>query len=140
MNREIECEELNLDENQNSIVTLIKFKNIKLLLTGDMISKCGKKLKDYLDKIDILKLSHHGYSKNSYEFFLKIKPNYIIITNNKIPSYSNPIISFSKKFLYSKIYLTQNVKGITESISDSTIKLFFNNDNNEFYFINTGNE
>ena len=105
-----------------------------------MISKHDKKLKDYFDKIDILKLSHHGYSENSYEFISKIKPNYIIITNNKIPSYSNPIISFSKQFLNSKIYLTQNVKGTTESISDSAIKLFFNNDNNEFYFINTGNE
>ena len=140
MNTEIDSDELNLGENQHSIVTLIKFNKTKILLTGDMISKHDKKLKDYIGKIDILKLSHHGYSENSYEFISTIKPNYIIIFNNKIPSYSNPIISFSKQFFNSKIYLTQNVKETTESISDSAIKLFLNNDNNEFYFINTGNE
>lgn len=41
---------LNIDDNQNS--TLIKFKNTKLLLAGDMTKINVKKLKNYLKNIN----------------------------------------------------------------------------------------
>ena len=65
MNTEIDSE-LNVNENEYSIFTLIKFINTKLLLIGDMISKDDKKWKDYLWKIDILKLSYHNYNEYWY--------------------------------------------------------------------------
>ena len=65
MNTEIDSE-LNVNENEYSIFTLIKFINTKLLLIGDMISKDDKKWKDYLWKMDIFKLSYHNYNEYWY--------------------------------------------------------------------------
>ena len=62
MNTEMASNELFIRENKNSIVTLIKFKNTKLFLASDMIKKDDRKIKNYLGKINILKLAHHGFS------------------------------------------------------------------------------
>ena len=64
LNTDIDPDKLNLGENQNSIVTLLKYNNIKLFLASDMIAKDDQKIKDYIGKIDILKLAHHGYSES----------------------------------------------------------------------------
>ena len=55
--------ELKIPENKYCIVTLIKFRKTKIFLASDMIEKDDKRIKDYLGKIDILKLSHHGHSE-----------------------------------------------------------------------------
>ena len=138
LNTDIDPDELNLGENQNSIVTLLKYKHIKLFLAADMISKDDKKIKDYIGKIDILKLAHHGYSESSYEFLSTTKPDYVVISNSNIPSYTNQLINYMKDTLKSKIYLTQYVSGTSQSVEKSAIKLNFVN--KEFYFTNTGNE
>ena len=57
LNTDIDPDELNLGENQNSIVTLALFKNTKIFLAADMICKDDQKIKDYIGKIDIL-MSH----------------------------------------------------------------------------------
>ena len=51
LNTDIDPDELNLGENPNSIVTLLKYKNIKLFLAADMIAKDDLKIKDYIGKI-----------------------------------------------------------------------------------------
>ena len=51
LNTDIDPDELNLGENQNSIVTLVTYKNTKVFLAADMISKDDKKIKDYLGKL-----------------------------------------------------------------------------------------
>ena len=94
LNTDIDPDELNLGENQNSIITFIKFRNTKILLTADMIAKDDQILKDYVGKIDILKLAHHGYSESSYEFLKVTKPNYVIIFNDHIANYANQIINY----------------------------------------------
>ena len=140
LNTDIDTNELNLGENQNSIVTLIKFEKRKLFLAADMISKDDKKIKDYIGKIDILKLAHHGYSESSYEFISTTKPDYVVISNNHIPNYANQIINYLKDVQNSKIYLTHNVAGTSEIIGKSAIKLKFVKNENSFQFSNTGNE
>ena len=137
LNTGIDPNELNLGENQNSIGTLIKYNNIKIFLAADMLAKEDKIIKDYLGKINILKLAHHGYSETSYEFLSKTKPDYIIITNNHIPDYSHQIIAYAKENFNSKIYLTHNIKSTSESIEKSAIKLFLNKN---YFFENTGKE
>ena len=99
-------EELNYGENQHSIVTLINFRNTKILLASDMLAKDDKKLKDYIGKIDVLKLAHHGKSESSYDFLKVTQPNNVIISNKKIPAYTNQLINYLKYSLNSKIYLT----------------------------------
>ena len=140
LNTDIDSDELKYGENQNSIVTLITFKNKKILLASDMISKDDKKLKDYINKIDILKLSHHGKSESSYDFLKTVQPNYVIVTNKKVPEYLNQIINFLKYRLGSKIYLTEYVSKSSESFENSAIKLNLKQDEPEYEFNNTGKE
>ena len=140
LNTDIDPDELNLGENQNSIVTLINFKNTKILLTSDMIAKDDQKLKDYVGKIDILKLAHHGYSESSYDFLKVTMPNYVVIFNDHIPNYANQIINYLKYSLYSKIYMTEYISKSSDSIPNSAIKLNLKIDSPEFEFVNTGKE
>ena len=129
-----------LTENKNSIVTLIQFRNTKILLTADMTVEIEQKIKDFIGKIDILKLSHHGYSESSYEFLKVVQPKYVIILNDIIPHYSYSIINYLKDNYNTKIYLTGNISKSSQSIENSAIKLIFKKDGTEYEFINTGNE
>ena len=140
LNTDIDPNELKYGENQNSIVTLLKHGNTKVFLAADMIYQDDIKIKDYIGKIDILKLAHHGYSESSYDFLSTTKPDYVIISNNHIPAYSNKIINYLKEGLDSKIYLTNNIPGTTEIVDKSAIKLYFTSDSNKFTLSNTGNE
>ena len=121
-------------------MTLIKFKNTKILLAADMISRDDKKLKDYVGKIDILKLAHHGKSESSYDFLKVTKPNHVVIFNDKIPEYANQLINYLKYNLDSKIYLTEYVSKSSESVENSAIKLNLNSEGIEYEFTNTGKE
>ena len=138
LNTDIDPDELNLGENQNSIVILVKYKNTKVFLASDMIIKDDKAIKDYLGKIDILKLAHHGFSETSCEFLLRTKPDYVVISNTHIHDYS--LINYMKDNFNPKIYLTQNVPGTSENVELSAIKLQFLVGEKEFLFSNTGNE
>ena len=140
LNTDIDPDELNLGENQNSIVTLVTYKNTKVFLAADMISKDDKKIKDYLGKIDILKIAHHGYSESSYEFLSTTKPDYVVISGTKILDYSNQLINYMHDSFNTKIYLTENVPGTSEKVELSAIKLEFLNGDEEFSFSNTGDE
>lgn len=140
LNTEIDPEEISLGENGNSIGTLVTIFNTKIFLAADMMAKHDRKLKDFLGKIDILKLAHHGYSDSSYEFISTTKPDYVVISNNYLPSYSYPIVNFLKDNYDSKIYLTENVPGTTEIVDKSAIKLNIEKRGNKFTFSNTGEE
>lgn len=140
LNTEIDPEEISLGENGNSIGTLVTIFNTKIFLAADMMAKHDRKLKDYLGKIDVLKLAHHGYSDSSYEFISTTKPDYVVISNNYLPSYSYPIVNFLKDNYDSKIYLTENVPGTTEIVDKSAIKLNIEKRGNKFTFSNTGEE
>ena len=140
LNTDVDPDELKYGENQNSIVTLINFRNTKILLAADMISKDDKKLKDIVGKIDILKLAHHCKSESSYDFLKVTKPKYVVIFNSKIPEYCNQLINYIKDSLNSKIYLTEYISKSSESVENSAIKLNLNSEGVEYEFINTGKE
>ena len=105
-----------------------------------MTVEIEQKIKDFIGKIDILKLSHHGYSESSYEFLKVVQPKYVIILNDIIPHYSYSIINYLKDNYNTKIYLTGNISKSSQSIENSAIKLIFKKDGTEYEFINTGNE
>ena len=140
LNTDIDPDELNLGENQNSIVTFIRFRNTKILLAADMIAKDDQKLKDYVGKLNILKLAHHGYSESSYDFLKTTKPNYVVILNDHIPFYANQLINYLKYRVESKIYMTKYISKSSASIEKSAIKLKLKNEPSEYEFINTGKE
>lgn len=89
------------DENHNSLVVMLKYKDIKALITGDI----ERPVESYLinhDKdlsADILKVAHHG-SRNgsSSEFLRKVNPTLAIIQCGKDNSYGHPHYEVLKRF------------------------------------------
>ena len=130
LNTETDLSEYFIRENKNSIGTLIRYKNTKFFLAADMIKRDDRKIKNYLGKINILKLSHHGYSETSPEFLKVTKPDHIIITSYKLYNHAKKLIRYIKIRYKSKFYHTN-------FINSTAIKLHFDeNDKNEFYFEN----
>jgi competence protein ComEC len=71
------------DLNNSSLVMRLRFKNVSMLLTGDIGKEAeGRMLrKDYLLRSDILKIPHHGSSSSSSPPFLeRVKPMYAILS------------------------------------------------------------
>jgi competence protein ComEC len=71
------------DLNNSSLVLKLRFKNVSVLLAGDIGKEAEERIlrKDYLLRSDILKIPHHGSSSSSSPLFLeKVKPTYAILS------------------------------------------------------------
>jgi competence protein ComEC len=72
-----------LDLNNASLVMKLRFKNVSVLLTGDIGKEAEERIlrKGYLLKSDVLKIPHHGSSSSSSPLFLeRVKPTYAILS------------------------------------------------------------
>ncbi|MTI69236.1 MAG: MBL fold metallo-hydrolase [Firmicutes bacterium] len=77
--------------NDNSVVTMLDYKDIEILFTGDMESSIENKNLDKFSDIDLLKIAHHGsHSSSSKEFLDIIKPEYAIISCGEDNRYNHP--------------------------------------------------
>ena len=115
-------DEISKDENDSSMVILIKVDNYKFLMMGDASKKIEEKIiKDYdLSNIDVLKVGHHGSKTSTSETFIKnITPKYSIISVKKENNFNHPsveVINILNKY-NSKIYQT-SLNGSLEFIID----------------------
>ncbi|SHJ94772.1 DNA internalization-related competence protein ComEC/Rec2 [Anaerobranca californiensis DSM 14826] len=67
--------------NNISLVTLLDYKGVKVLFTGDIEGEGESLLIDELVPVDILKVAHHGSNTSTGELFLTIStPKYAIIS------------------------------------------------------------
>lgn len=97
------------NENDNSLVTFLNINNYSFLFMGDAgVSKEKDILLDYkLNKIDFIKIGHHGSNTStSKEFIEKISPKYSIISVGKNNRYGHPKQSVLDILESSKIYRT----------------------------------
>jgi competence protein ComEC len=72
-----------LDFNNSSLVMKLRFKNVSVLLTGDIGKEAeGRMLRKGCSlRADILKVPHHGSPSSSSSLFLeKVKPSYAILS------------------------------------------------------------
>lgn len=84
---------IGLNENNQSLVFDLTYKNKKIIFTGDIEKQGEKNILDEIGKnYDILKVAHHGSNTSSIEEFInKSKPEYSIIQVGK-NDYGHPAI------------------------------------------------
>lgn len=80
-------------ENDRSIVLFVKYKDFKILLTGDL--ECPGEIamvnSGVTSVVDVLKVGHHGSKTSSCEVFLDaIRPEHSVISVGKNNSYNHP--------------------------------------------------
>lgn len=77
--------------NEESLVTLFVNGEDKALFTGDAEKETEHEILDRLDKVNLLKVGHHGSrSSTSSEFLNVLKPEYAVITVGKDNKYNHP--------------------------------------------------
>lgn len=99
-----------LEENDLSLVLLLKYYNRQILFTGDM----EKEVEDYLldkihEPIDIIKVPHHGSNTSSTKELLEvIRPKYGVITVGRNNLYGHPREEVLDRYRHmdSRIYRT----------------------------------
>ena len=112
------------NDNNTSIVIQLNYENTKYLFMGDAETKIENQLisAGKLEKVDILKVSHHGSNYSSSEKFLeKVKPRYSIISVNNSEYKKHPDTRTLQRLqdIKSKIYRTDK-NGTIWAISDGT--------------------
>ncbi len=115
------------DENDASIVVMIKYQDMEYLFMADATTEVEGK-REWED-IDVLRVGHHGSNTSSSEKFLKqVKPEISIISVGKDNSYGLPKDKIIKRLnsIGSNIYRTDKV---------GTIQLVSNGKENKIYEI-----
>lgn len=97
------------NENDNSIVTLLKVNNYNFLLMGDASIKTENYLmnKYNISNITFLKVGHHGSNTSSGQNFINyLKPKYSIISVGKKNKFGHPKKEVLDILKMTKIYRT----------------------------------
>ena len=71
------------DVNNASLVMKLRFKNVSVLLTGDIEKEAEERMlrRDYPLRTDIIKIPHHGSGTSSSALFLeRVKPTYAVLS------------------------------------------------------------
>ncbi len=72
------------DENENSLVLMINYKDNKVLYTGDINKNIENKILNDVDEVDILLVPHHGSSTSSGEDFVsRLRPEIAVLSYGK---------------------------------------------------------
>ncbi len=114
--------------NNQSLVIKLRFKNIVLLLTGDVEKEAEERMvrKGYPLGAHILKVPHHGSSSSSSLIFLeKVKPDHAIISvgERTIGRLPHPEVIERYKRLGSKIFRTDKHGAITVMTDGEKIEI-----------------
>lgn len=148
--------EIDTNENNNSITFLLKQGNKKAFFAGDMNNLDEDKekgrigdedrLKDFIGKVDFLKLGHHGYIHSNTEDYMHIlNPEYAVITND-VGGANKDIVNWLKENNVNYLYTTSDEYGISATIMNNDIYLGFEttgsfiNIDRTTYYIPEGNK
>lgn len=79
------------DPNDNSVVTLLDYKDVETLFTGDLTEEAELQNLDKFRDIDVLKAGHHGSrSSSSADLLDVITPQYVVVSAGEKNSYGHP--------------------------------------------------
>lgn len=116
------------EDNDTSIVIQLNYGDNKFLFMGDATSKVEKQLlnDNKLEKVDVLKVGHHGSNSSSSKKFLeKIFPKYSIISVSNSEYSKHPSQNTIERLnsINSKIYRTDKNGTIWITSDGSTIEI-----------------
>ncbi len=111
--------------NETVIVSQLEYGKFKALLTGDIGVDQERKMEPELEKVDVLKVAHHGskYSTSS-EFLEKVMPNAAIISVGAANRYGHPTQEVLERLRNSDLangqarVLRTDIDGEVEIVSD----------------------
>lgn len=108
---------------EHMAVTLLKYKNFKLLLTGDMEAGAERELAEKfqdLIKADVLKVGHHGSKTSTTENFLRaVSPQVAVIQVGAKNRYGHPApITLNRLENFGIRYYRNDTDGAVKLISD----------------------
>lgn len=115
-------------DNDTSIVIQLTYENTKFLFMGDATDKVEKQLlnENKLQKIDVLKVGHHGSSSSSSEKFINaLLPTYSVISVNNLEYSKHPSDSTIQRLerMHSQIYRTDKDGTIWITSDGTNIKI-----------------
>ena len=115
-------DEMKYEDNLNnkSMVGVLNYRDVKILFTGDMEREVEASLMDEMEKVDILKVGHHGSNTSSTEKFIeKIDPEVGVISLGEKNMYNHPSKEVLETFKdRTKIYRTDKDGLVKITITD----------------------
>jgi competence protein ComEC len=117
-----------LDLNNSSLVMKLGFRNVSVLLSGDIGKEAEERMlrKGSLLRADILKIPHHGSSSSSSPPFLdRVKPTYAILSvgERNIGRLPHPEVLKRYQQLGSRIFRTDKHGAISVITDGDAVKL-----------------
>lgn len=112
----------NTNENQNSVVIKMVYKNDSFLFTGDIDNDVEMQfIQDNIDvSADVLKVAHHGSKSSSTDLFIQaVNPSVAVIQAGEDNSYGHPHAQVLERF---------NAQLVLRNDHNGTISLYSNGD------------
>lgn len=120
LNTELDTVHKGIDENDNSVLTLVEKGGTRALLTGDLNNLSGdeKRLAPEVGKIDLLKIGHHGYVFSSSWKFLKTLSPAVTVATNRRSKMIYPTVKWRVAATGSALFPTVDHNGVMATFPD----------------------
>lgn len=120
------------DNNDDSVVTYLEYKDVNFMFTGDIEADAEKDMvtQNLVTDVDFMTVPHHGSKGSSTEEFLaKAKPEYAIVSVGANNSYGHPTADALNRYnaIRSKVYRTDQLGDIVIKTDGNTATINGNN-------------
>ena len=120
------------DNNDDSVVTYLEYKDVNFMFTGDIEADAEKDMvaQNLVTDVDFMTVPHHGSKGSSTEEFLaKAKPEHAIVSVGANNSYGHPTADALNRYnaIGSKVYRTDQLGDIVIKTDGNTATINGNN-------------
>ena len=120
------------DNNDDSVVTYLEYKDVNFMFTGDIEAEAEKDMvaQNLVIDVDFMSVPHHGSKGSSTEAFLeKAKPEHAIVSVGANNSYGHPTADALNRYnaIGSKVYRTDQLGDIVIKTDGNTATINGNN-------------
>lgn len=120
------------DNNDDSVVTYLEYKDVNFMFTGDIEAEAEKDMvaQNLVIDVDFMSVPHHGSKGSSTEAFLaKAKPEYAIVSVGADNSYGHPTADALNRYnaIGATVYRTDQLGDIVIKTDGNTATINGNN-------------